>query len=109
MGYSPSTPTVIIIIIFLFFAPGVEGPRAKNQNLKTKYPRWLAVRMLIGTKSRQNEHRVAVSYQNWQPLEQEGGFAWILGWGTQATTDLAQEVNTRPIQRAEILKGDRLE
>ena len=33
---------------------------------------------------------------------------WILGWGTQATTDLAQKVETRPIQRVEILEDDQL-
>ena len=32
-----------------------------------------------------------------------------LGTKHSATTDLAQEVKTRPIQQAEILEGDRLE
>jgi len=48
----------------------------------------------------------APSYSNW--LEQEGGLAWILGWCSQATTDLAQKVETRPIQRAKILESDQL-
>ena len=75
----------------------VQGPRAKNKKLKTKYPRWLEVRIFVRTKYLENEHRVVALYQDWQPLEQERGLTWILERGTQATTDLAQEVKARPI------------
>ena len=86
-----SRPYTIIITMIIFCLQ-----EYKARVLETKYPRWLEVRISAKTKWLQNEHRVVALYQDWQPLEQEGGLAWILGWSTQATTDLAQKVETRP-------------